>query len=228
MLRAIGMTRRQVRRMIRHESIVTALIGATLGIVVGMFLAVITTFALSTTGSCSRCRSRRSPCSSSWRSSPACWRRSCRRAAPRGSTCWRRCSMSSGTVTEGRRSCARPKQGVAPPSSRSVRVVRRRRSRGRRAARRRRQLPAAAAGDLGRRPPLQRAHPDRDPGGGGGDLPAAPCRRACGHGDDARRRSGSRSASPGAYYLLDGSASGRALQRPPAIAAGAFCSRPAP
>ena len=32
MLRAIGMTRRQVRRMIRHESIVTALIGAALGI----------------------------------------------------------------------------------------------------------------------------------------------------------------------------------------------------
>jgi len=39
MLRAIGMTRRQVRRMIRHESIVTALIGAALGIGVGMFLA---------------------------------------------------------------------------------------------------------------------------------------------------------------------------------------------
>ena len=47
MLRAIGMTRRQVRRMIRHESIVTALIGATLGIGVGMFLAVLTTTALS-------------------------------------------------------------------------------------------------------------------------------------------------------------------------------------
>ena len=28
MLRAIGMTRRQVRRMIRHESVITALIGA--------------------------------------------------------------------------------------------------------------------------------------------------------------------------------------------------------
>ena len=27
MLRAIGMTRRQVRRMIRHESVITALIG---------------------------------------------------------------------------------------------------------------------------------------------------------------------------------------------------------
>ena len=50
MLRAIGMTRRQIRRMIRHESIVTALIGATLGIGVGMFLAVLTTTALSKYG----------------------------------------------------------------------------------------------------------------------------------------------------------------------------------
>jgi hypothetical protein len=39
MLRAIGMTRRQVRRMIRYESIVTALIEAALGIAVGVFLA---------------------------------------------------------------------------------------------------------------------------------------------------------------------------------------------
>jgi putative ABC transport system permease protein len=50
MLRAIGMTRRQVRRMIRHESIVTALIGAVLGIVVGLFLAVLVTQALSSQG----------------------------------------------------------------------------------------------------------------------------------------------------------------------------------
>ncbi len=50
MLRAIGMTRRQTRRMIRHESIVTALIGAALGIGVGMFLAVITSLALSDYG----------------------------------------------------------------------------------------------------------------------------------------------------------------------------------
>ena len=40
MLRAIGMTRRQLRRMIRHESIVTALIGAALGIPVGIVLAI--------------------------------------------------------------------------------------------------------------------------------------------------------------------------------------------
>ena len=50
MLRAIGMTRRQVRRMIRHESVVTALIGATLGIVVGLFLAIVTTTAVSQYG----------------------------------------------------------------------------------------------------------------------------------------------------------------------------------
>jgi ABC-type antimicrobial peptide transport system permease subunit len=41
MLRAIGMTRRQVRRMIRHESVITALIGAVLGILLGVVLAVI-------------------------------------------------------------------------------------------------------------------------------------------------------------------------------------------
>jgi ABC-type antimicrobial peptide transport system permease subunit len=40
MLRAVGMTRRQVRRMIRHESIITALLGATLGIPVGIVLAL--------------------------------------------------------------------------------------------------------------------------------------------------------------------------------------------
>ena len=50
MLRAIGMTRRQVRRMIRHESIVTALIGATLGIGIGAFLAGLVAHALSDQG----------------------------------------------------------------------------------------------------------------------------------------------------------------------------------
>ena len=50
MLRAIGMTRRQVRRMIRHESIVTALIGATLGMGIGAFLAGLVAHALSDQG----------------------------------------------------------------------------------------------------------------------------------------------------------------------------------
>ena len=38
MLAAIGMTRRQVRRMVRHESIVTALLGVTTGIAFGLLL----------------------------------------------------------------------------------------------------------------------------------------------------------------------------------------------
>jgi putative ABC transport system permease protein len=45
MLRTIGMTRRQARRMIRHESIITALIGAALGIGLGLFLAALVTQA---------------------------------------------------------------------------------------------------------------------------------------------------------------------------------------
>jgi putative ABC transport system permease protein len=50
MLRAVGLTRRQTRRMIRQESIVTSLIGAALGIVVGFFLGVLVTHALSSQG----------------------------------------------------------------------------------------------------------------------------------------------------------------------------------
>ncbi len=41
MLRAIGMTRRQVRRMIRHESVITALIGGVLGIGLGLVLGAL-------------------------------------------------------------------------------------------------------------------------------------------------------------------------------------------
>jgi putative ABC transport system permease protein len=47
MLRAVGMTRRQVRRMVRHESVITALIGAGLGLPLGIFLALLVTQALS-------------------------------------------------------------------------------------------------------------------------------------------------------------------------------------
>ena len=40
-LRAIGMTRRQIRRMIRHEGVITALIGAVIGIVLRLVLATL-------------------------------------------------------------------------------------------------------------------------------------------------------------------------------------------
>jgi putative ABC transport system permease protein len=47
MMRAVGMTRRQVRRMIRYESVITALIGAALGIPLGILLAVLVSHAVS-------------------------------------------------------------------------------------------------------------------------------------------------------------------------------------
>jgi len=50
MLRAVGMTRRQTRMMIRYESIVTSLMGAALGMAVGLFLALLITHALSSQG----------------------------------------------------------------------------------------------------------------------------------------------------------------------------------
>ena len=46
MLRTLGMTRRQARRMIRHESVITALIGAALGLGLGVFLSALVTQAL--------------------------------------------------------------------------------------------------------------------------------------------------------------------------------------
>ena len=46
MLRAVGMTRRQVRRMIRHESVITALLGAALGIPLGVLLALLVGVAI--------------------------------------------------------------------------------------------------------------------------------------------------------------------------------------
>jgi putative ABC transport system permease protein len=50
MLRAVGMTRRDVRRLVRHESVITALIGAVLGLPLGIFLAALVTRALSSQG----------------------------------------------------------------------------------------------------------------------------------------------------------------------------------
>jgi putative ABC transport system permease protein len=50
MLRAVGMSRRQVRRMVRHESVITALIGAALGLPLGIALAALISSALSDQG----------------------------------------------------------------------------------------------------------------------------------------------------------------------------------
>jgi putative ABC transport system permease protein len=50
MLRAVGLTRRQTRRMVRHESVITALIGAALGLPLGILLAASVTHAVSKYG----------------------------------------------------------------------------------------------------------------------------------------------------------------------------------
>ena len=50
MLRAVGMSRRSVRRMVRHESIITALIGAALGLPLGLLLAALLSAALADEG----------------------------------------------------------------------------------------------------------------------------------------------------------------------------------
>jgi putative ABC transport system permease protein len=47
MLRAVGMTRRQARRMVRHESVITGLIGAAVGLPLGVGLAALVTASLS-------------------------------------------------------------------------------------------------------------------------------------------------------------------------------------
>jgi putative ABC transport system permease protein len=50
MLRTVGMTRRQARRMIRHESVITALIGTALGLGLGLLLSVMVTQAVAMDG----------------------------------------------------------------------------------------------------------------------------------------------------------------------------------
>ncbi|MGA9313401.1 MAG: ABC transporter permease, partial [Solirubrobacteraceae bacterium] len=51
MMRAIGTSRRQIRQMIRYESLITSLIGGVLGLVIGVVGAIlVTTFALSGSG----------------------------------------------------------------------------------------------------------------------------------------------------------------------------------
>ena len=50
MLRAIGTSRKQVKRIVRYESVITAMIGAVLGIVLGGIFAVLVTIPLKSEG----------------------------------------------------------------------------------------------------------------------------------------------------------------------------------
>jgi putative ABC transport system permease protein len=50
MLRAIGAARRQVKQLVRYESVITALIGAVLGVVLGAIFATLVTIPLRSEG----------------------------------------------------------------------------------------------------------------------------------------------------------------------------------
>jgi putative ABC transport system permease protein len=50
MMRAIGTSRRQVRRIVRYESIITSLMGGFLGVILGLLLGAMTTVALADQG----------------------------------------------------------------------------------------------------------------------------------------------------------------------------------
>jgi putative ABC transport system permease protein len=50
LLRAVGMSRRQVRRIIRYEAVITALIGAVLGLILGILFAILVSRPLADEG----------------------------------------------------------------------------------------------------------------------------------------------------------------------------------
>ena len=89
MMRAIGTSRRQVRQMIRYESVITALIGGVFGLVIGVVAAVlITTLALSGSGYVQAYPDRHAADPARRRGAGRRARRAAsRRGAPRGSTC---------------------------------------------------------------------------------------------------------------------------------------------
>ena len=91
LLRAVGMTRSQVQSTIRWEAVITALFGAALGVVLGLFFGYAIIYALRDQG----VSSFNVPGPASWWWS-WCWppssawcRRSCRRSGPAASTSWR-------------------------------------------------------------------------------------------------------------------------------------------
>ena len=109
MLRAVGMTRQQARRMVRHESVITALIGAALGLPLGVFLSFLVTQALSQYDVSSRCRCAARGLHAAWRRRGSARSDPARPGVPRVSTSSRRSSTSSrrpatgGCMTSSRR-----------------------------------------------------------------------------------------------------------------------------
>ena len=100
MMRAIGTSRRQVRQMIRYESVITALIGGVFGLVIGVVGAVlVTTFALSGSGYVQSIPDRHADHPARRRRARRAARRAAARpVARRAWTCCRRSRASSGRL----------------------------------------------------------------------------------------------------------------------------------
>ena len=94
MLRAIGATRRQLRQMVRYESVITSVIGGVLGTLVGIVFGYVSSRSSAVTASRSACRGCSSASSWCWPSWSASSPRCCPRAAPAARTSWRRSSTS--------------------------------------------------------------------------------------------------------------------------------------
>ena len=111
LLRAIGPTAEQVRRLIRYESVITALVGGLLGTAIGLLFGWLTTVAIGDLGVGLPCRSPSSPSSSCSRSESA-WRpRGCRHAGLRDWTSskpWRRSDPPAPRLGASRRSSPSP------------------------------------------------------------------------------------------------------------------------
>ncbi len=85
MMRAIGTSRRQIRRIIRYESVITALLGAALGVAIGLLLGAMTTDGALGRGAHLRGAGGQHPgVPGAGDRRPECWRRSPRPAAPHG------------------------------------------------------------------------------------------------------------------------------------------------
>ena len=95
MMRAIGTSRRQVRRIVRYEAVITSLIGGLLGVALGLLLGAMTTVALSSEGFTLQIPVVTVIVFLVPRRSRACWPRSRPRGGRRASTCWSRSRTNS-------------------------------------------------------------------------------------------------------------------------------------
>ncbi len=95
MLRAVGISLRQVRRLIRYESVITALIGAVLGLILGCIFAALISQPLKDQGFELTFPVGQLVVLLVLAALPGCWRLSARRGGRRGWACWRRWRTSS-------------------------------------------------------------------------------------------------------------------------------------